>query len=123
MRKELRRGLRVVGKSTEADAKANASWSTRIPGAITLRISTSSRVGGLFLRVNSQKAPHARPFEGLSSRTQYFRHPVFGNPDVWVAQKERRFLLPAVEKNRAQLRSAALDAVAAAGRAGRFTTS
>lgn len=121
MRSELRRGLRLVGASTLSSAKGHASWSTRIPGAITLRVSTSSRSAGIYLRVDSAKAPHARPFEGLSSRTGFFRHPVFGDTDVWVAQRERRFLLPAVLENRAGALRAAEDAITAAARAGRFT--
>lgn len=75
-------------------AKRNASWSRRIPGAIKPQV-TARRVG---LQVSRRSAPHGRPFEGISGPV--FRHPVFGNRDVWVQQPARPFLLPAVNANR-----------------------
>jgi hypothetical protein len=56
--------------------------------------------------VNTRKAPHARPYEGITSRGSTFRHPVFGH-DVWVEQETRPFLFPAVEAKK----DAAVDLV------------
>jgi hypothetical protein len=78
-----------------SQAKANASWSSRIPGAITVGVSSSRRYPGAQIKVSKTKAPHARLFE-FPSRGGSFRHPVFGNREVWVAQKGRPFIRPAV---------------------------
>jgi hypothetical protein len=54
------------------------------------------------LRINAEKAAHARPFEGLSrGGRNVFRHRVFGT-DTWVSQQTRPFLVPAVNAARAQ---------------------
>lgn len=99
LNKELRGFLRQL---VIPDAKSNASWSSRIPGAIRPRV-TTRRVG---LRVAAKRAPHARPFEGISQGAT-FRHPVFGNRNVWVPQSARPFLKPAVEENRDEFMDAA----------------
>lgn len=78
-----------------AQAKANASWSTRIPGAITAGVSSSRRYPGAQIKVSKDKAPHARLYE-WPGRGGSFRHPVFGDRDVWVAQEGRPFIRPAV---------------------------
>ena len=119
VRKELRRGFRAAGESAGRRAKAKASWSTRIPGAIVVRPLTGANSAGVFLRVNSARAPHARPYEGMGG-ARTFRHPVFGQ-DVWVAEATRPYLRPAVQESRGDAEKAAIDAVHAAARAGRFT--
>lgn len=78
-----------------SQAKANASWSTRIPGAITVGVSSSRRYPGAQIKVSKEKAPHARLFE-FPGRGGSFRHPVYGNREVWVDQKGRPFIRPAV---------------------------
>lgn len=96
-------------------AQRQASWSKRIPGAIKPQV-TARRVG---LRVQRTRAPHGRPFEGITStgkRGGEFRHPVFGNRDVWVTQKARPFLLPAVDEHRDEFLDKAGDAVDKAAR-------
>jgi len=98
IRRKLRPRLLQVTRPMVNRAKANAGWSRRIPGAIGLSVTKN----GVLIRVNVKKAPHARAYEGLSgnNRSGYFRHPVFGDEDVWVAQRERPFLLPAVQAYR-----------------------
>lgn len=90
VRRNLRPTLEQAARPIVTQAQANASWSTRIPGAI--RLSTLKR--GVEIRVSSRKAPHARPYEGIRGNRS-FRHPVMGNRDVWVAQQTRPFLQPA----------------------------
>lgn len=113
-RRALSKRLKKLGQPMLADARRRASWSTRIPGAITVR-PVSNAAGarlGVALRVSAAQAPHARPYEGLGSRsaagTAYegwgmvggggegFRHPVFGHQDRWVPQSHRPFAWPAV---------------------------
>ena len=112
IRKELNAKLRGVGGGIVSAAQSNASWSTRIPGAISLSV-TSTRVG---VKVNRRRAPHARAYEGITGGSQ-FRHPVFGNRNVWITQTTRPSLAPAVRDHQAAFADAASDAVADAARA------
>ncbi|RBY82679.1 HK97 gp10 family phage protein [Blastococcus sp. TF02A-26] len=120
----LRRRIEALGQPLLADAKSRASWSTRIPAAMSVRPIASVAAGrvGLQLRVSSADAPHARAYEGISdagSRGGSFRHPVYGNRDVWVSQAERPYAWPAVvamgDKARQQIAEAAEDAAREAG--------
>ncbi|MEU8279562.1 HK97 gp10 family phage protein [Microbispora bryophytorum] len=95
IRRELRPALRKVAEPVLAQAKANASWSTRIPGAIRISTSFSRKTAGVAITVSAGKAPHARPFEHLG-RPGTFRHPRFGDREKWVSQTARPFLFPAV---------------------------
>lgn len=94
MRRTLTRRLRPIGQRAVDRARMNASWSKRIPAAISLRVSTTGRGAGLSLVVDHDVAPHARPYEGLLSRV--FRHPLFGDRDLWFPQDARPFVWPAV---------------------------
>lgn len=96
VRTAIRPAVREAGNLIAGKAKQNASWSSRIPGAISVTSSITSS-GGAVVRVNSQTAPHARPYEGRGSPGGFFRHPVFGNRENWVPQQTRPFLKPAVE--------------------------
>lgn len=107
LRKELKQLLRV---DIIPAAKRHSSWSSRIPGQIKPQV-TGKRLG---LRVAARKAPHARPFEGISGAT--FRHPVFGNRENWVTQSARPFLKPAVTSNRDEFMAAAGAAINDAAR-------
>jgi len=95
IRRELRPALRRVADPVLQQARANASWSTRIPGAMRISTSFSRRTAGVAITVSVKKAPHARPFENLG-RNGSFRHPVFGDRERWVSQTARPFLFPAV---------------------------
>lgn len=106
--KELKKELKaVVDTHVVPTARSNASWSSRIPGAIKPQALSK----GIGVRVARKRAPHARPFEGLQGRTGYFRHPVFGNREVWVSQPTRPFLEPAVRDNQQEAADAASEAV------------
>lgn len=96
LRAATRTKLRAAGSTVMQMAGANASWSSRIPGAMSLQTSLTGRSPGVAIVVNTAKAPHARPFEGIVADT--WRHPVFeisGRPTVWVQQAARPYLLPA----------------------------
>lgn len=105
-RKEVRDELKRVASPMLAQAKANASWSTRIPDAIRISARLSKKRQGFALVVNRKKAPHGRAFEGLTNRSGTFRHPVFGS-DTWVDTQARPYLWPAVKDGQGD----ALDAV------------
>lgn len=115
LRRELRPKLRAGADAIVRDMKARASYSTRIPGAIRTTVSFAARGGGVKIRVDSNRAPHARVLErgNLGGRHDTFRHPVFGDTDVWVSQPTRPFFFPAVRAGREQLKKHISDAVRA----------
>lgn len=117
LRKELRPKLRAAAQVIVTDMKARAGYSTRIPGAIGMTVSFSGRGrgGGVNIRVNANRAPHARLLErgNDGGRTGSFRHPVFGDTDTWVSQPTRPFFFPAIFAGRDQVRRNISDAVAA----------
>lgn len=89
VRKQARPMLRETAKDPLAEARKNASWSTRIPGATRVSLRFSRRFSGVTLYVNRRQAPHARPFENKGKSGQ-FRHPVYGRK-AWVNQTARPF--------------------------------
>jgi hypothetical protein len=98
LRRAARTRIKVAGESVLRQGQANASWSSRIPAAMSLQVSFSGRNPGVTIVVDSAKAPHARPFEGIVADT--WRHPVFersGRPTPWVQQAARPYLLPAAQ--------------------------
>lgn len=96
LRKRLRPALKAAAEPIVADARGRASWSTRIPRAITLSVRFGQRDPGVSIRVRGKAAPHGRPLEGITGNAS-FRHPVFGHRDRWVAQQTRPYLVPAAE--------------------------
>lgn len=92
LRRDLTKGLREAAQPVARQAKQNASWSRRIPGAVKVGVLTGQRSAGVVVRVDRKKAPHARPYENAGEQGT-FRHPVFGS-DRWVAQRARPFLAP-----------------------------
>jgi hypothetical protein len=85
----LRKGIVGASKPMVDAAKANASWSRRIPGSIKAKASFSAKSAGVTIVADAKKAPHARAFEN-NGQAGTFRHPVYGH-DVWVSQKARPF--------------------------------
>ncbi len=114
MRGQVRKAVRAAGQSTLDDARSNASWSSRIPGALTMRVSLAGNYPGVVVLARASVAPHARPYEGILSDP--FRHPTWGTPP-WVPQSARPFLFPAAEANAEPFRQGVRDAVDAALRA------
>lgn len=117
MRKALDRRLRPAGEKTVSAIRRHASWSSRIPGAVRLRVAFKAKDVGLIITVDHNAAPHARPFEGIVARAGHgntFRHPVFGDTDTWVDQPFRRFVWPGVEETQQEVADAVDEAVAAA---------
>lgn len=116
VQKELNAEIKGIAGEIVSAAKANASWSSRIPGAIGLSV-TTTRVG---VKANRRKAPHARAYEGTRragfGTQKSFRHPVFGNRNVWVSQPTRPFLAPAIRANQDQFFARAEDAIVNAAR-------
>jgi hypothetical protein len=93
MAKQLGKAFSQGGKTIAALAKSNASFSSRIPSSIKARRS-GARVS---VQAGGPTAPDAAPLDN-KGRGGLFRHPVFGNKNVWVNQPARPFLQPALEK-------------------------
>lgn len=115
LRRELRPKLRAAASLVVNDMRGRSSYSSRIPGAIgtTVSFSGRGRGGGVTIRVNSRKAPHARVLErgNDGSRSSSFRHPVFGDRDAWVSQPTRPFFFPAIHANRDEVKKRIAEAV------------
>ncbi len=95
LRRELRPAIRVVAGPVLAQARANASWSARIPAAMRIAPSFSQKRPGVAIVVSAARAPHARPYEDTDGDGR-LRHPVWGHRDRWVEQSARPSLFPAV---------------------------
>jgi hypothetical protein len=94
LRQKLRPALKAATEPIAADARRRASWSTRIPRAI----SVGARFGrdpGVRSRGGRTVAPHGRAYEGITGAS-HFVHPVFGHRDREVAEETRPYLEPAV---------------------------
>jgi hypothetical protein len=87
--------LRAVAQVVATEAKSRASFSTRIPATIKVR----AGVGTVKVVAGGPGAPDAAPLEN-KGRAGTFRHPVFGDRNVWVEQQARPFLAPALEAHR-----------------------
>lgn len=114
--KAIRPKLRAAGNKVAAQARQNASWSSRIPGTVKVQVSFRKNREGVTVRAGGPKAPHARPYEGLSAGRGVFRHPVWGQ-DWWVSAPTRPFLIPAAQANKGAIDAevqSALDVAAAA---------
>jgi hypothetical protein len=119
-RKKIRPKLRRAGTRVAASAKANASWSTRIPA--TARVVTSFRYGreGVQVKLGGRGAPHTRPYEGLTRNP--FRHPVHADPRktrgewTWVSQAARPMLRPAARQHEGETNREMRAALDEAGR-------
>lgn len=97
MQAGLRPAMRESGQELLADGHRRAGrWSTRIPGAMRVQVSFTHRWAGVSLVVDRNKAPHARPYEGILGDAS-FRRPVFGHQDRWVVQPTRPFAQPAAD--------------------------
>ena len=94
LRQKLRPALRAAAEPVVQDARSRASWSTRIPRAISMSV-RFSRDPGVLIRVRRSVAPHGRSYEGITGASD-FVHPVFGHRDREVAEGTRPYLEPAV---------------------------
>ena len=115
-RRRLRQRMGDLAQPVLTDARSRAGWSTRIPGALSVRPVTRGDAVGVALRAAAgENAPHARVYEGIGGGS-YFRHPVFGRPGGWVAQSTRPYALPAVRANEGRAAQACADAFEDAAR-------
>lgn len=109
-RKAVRPVLQGAGYEVRDLAARNASWSSRIPGSLRVRVTFTGPRPGVYVYADGKRAEHARPFEGMTGRNP-FRHPVFGDRERWVAQAARPFLVPALRAKQGDVQRAIQQAV------------
>jgi len=91
--KLFRAAMKKGGEIIAADARSRISGtSQRI--ADSIRVMANNK--GVQVKAGGAKAPHAAPFENMG-KSGNFRHPVFGNREVWVSQEAHPYLLPALD--------------------------
>lgn len=112
----LRKNLKSVAEPAAAQVRANASWSSRIPGAVAVRVAfTAKRGAGVSVFVKRKVAPHARPFENFGSRGT-FQHYTYGKKPI-ITQAARPFFFNRMESVMPKVEKAALDAIDEAAKA------
>ena len=111
-RKAARPHMLTAGRGVLELMRSHASWSSRIPAAISMTASTTAI--GVRFRTDSGRAPHARPYEGISGDP--FRAPLFGDREHWYPHAARPFFYRSVTEGAAGVVEAlgeALDQAAA----------
>lgn len=116
IRRGLRPAMREAGQRVLTDARRRASWSSRIPGAMSIRVSLSGDRPGVMITVSAARAPHARPYEGILGASEFW-HPVFGNRAAGVREATRPYLWPAAKAAAPQVQRDVRDAIDRAMRA------
>ena len=96
LRVELRHAIADSGQPLAALVRNAAGWSSRIPGAVKVSASFSTRSAGGAIKVDAKAAPEAAPLEN-KGQSGDFRHPVYAdasNPRsdwTWVPQPAHPF--------------------------------
>jgi hypothetical protein len=81
------------------EAKRRASWSSRIPRSLTVRVITRQNQPGIRIVSRSTVAPHGRIYEfgkAGKGRSGSFRAPLFGDRSRWYSHSTRPFIVPSV---------------------------
>jgi hypothetical protein len=128
VRKELTDGLRGVLRPIVPQIKAaylsgpsgrgkarrkGGSLRSQLARTVRLEVRTSGKLAGARIRADGRRMPSGmralpKAYEGVKR----FRHPVFGNREVWVAQQSHPTFFPAVQPSEAQARQAIDEVVA-----------
>jgi hypothetical protein len=93
VRRTLRPAVLEASQPILARMRAHASWSSRIPAAISVRQSTAA--AGVQFRVSAARAPHARPYENDGNEGT-FRAPLWGDREWWYDHPARPFFYRSV---------------------------
>lgn len=116
---EMRRGIKTAAQPVVDRVKSNASFSSRIPGAVKTKVSFAAKSAGVTVYVDAGMAPEARPLEH-GGKGGTFRHPVFADQSrqtrggyTWVSQKAHPFFGSASVAEDSKI-TAAINAICAA---------
>jgi hypothetical protein len=70
MKKELRTAINTSGSDLLSAVKSAGSWSSKIPGATTVSLRSTSKASSVKIQVNNKQAPAARARE-LGNKTTF----------------------------------------------------
>lgn len=121
----LRKNLQSAAGPAKAQVQSNASWSSRIPGAVGVQVRFTAKKVGVSIFVSRKKAPHARPIEH-DGQAGTFLHPVFGRTKrggkryVTAKQAARPFFFNEMARHMPDVEQAAADAIEEAARSAGF---
>lgn len=110
LRVEMRKGIKVAIEPVKAAVIDEASWSSRIPGAVKTKVSFNAKSAGASVYVDSDVAPEAAPINNRD-HSGSFRHPVFGDRETWTNQQARPFMQVALRAANGSQVAAAIDDV------------
>ena len=106
--KAYRTSVRAVAEVVLEDAKQRASFSSRIPQSMKIRVTAG---GNVKIVAGGDAAPDAAAIENRGRG--FVRHPVFGNREKWTAKgSHAAFLAPALDAHRDEVAQAIEEAVA-----------
>lgn len=121
----LRKNMKAAADPMAGQVRSNASWSSRIPGAVGVQVRFTAKRVGVSVFVSRKKAPHARPIEN-SGKAGTFLHPVFGRTKrggrsyVTASQPARPFFFDEMAKHMPEVEKACVDAIDDAAKAAGF---
>jgi len=108
IQRELRRGVVKAADPIRLAVIASATFSSRIPQAVKAKARFSASEAHVRVYVDAKMAPEAAPINNRG-RGGNFRHPVYGNRDVWVNQKAIPFFDAGVRAGEAEADRAMLE--------------
>lgn len=121
----LRRNLQAAAGPAAQQVRSNASWSSRIPGAVGTQVRFTAKRVGVTIFVSRKKAPHARAIEN-DGKSGVFLHPVFGRTRrggsryVTAEQSARPFFFNQLAGHMPAVEAACGEAIDEAARAAGF---
>lgn len=115
---------RRTARTGIAPRRSTTRWGQRSTGLRTRTarsIAISQTRKGIRIRVSATRmGPYGgslpRYMDAELNRYKNWRHPVFGNPEVWVAQRGSPWFLVTIRNHRTQFRKAVFDAMDETGR-------
>lgn len=104
--KVLRKEMRAAAEVVAAEARTQASFSTRIPASIKVKGAGAT----LKVTAGGDAAPDAAPIE--NGGKGFVRHPVFGHRDRWSATNSKpAFLRPALDAHRKEIETSIAESI------------
>ncbi|HWU24076.1 MAG TPA: hypothetical protein VN088_21250 [Nocardioides sp.] len=106
-RKELRKAARPMVPAVKQAIRAipsKRSYSAdglrgTMSSAVKLQVKTAGKQTGVRLRVDGRKMPaHMKSLPSMVEGKKRWRHPVFGNKEVWVTQDARPYFYQTVNR-------------------------
>ena len=85
----MRAAVTLAGGEIVGAMQSSASWSSRIPGAIGMAVTLGTSKSSIRIKVDHNKAPHARPLE-LGNSTTFSESVINANGGFTVGRDGKR---------------------------------